>query len=40
MVIPILSHRIMVKQEAMLNNKSTEDILYSILDKIDVPVVA
>ena len=39
MVLPVLSHRLMIKQEAKLNNMTTEDILYSIIDRINVPVV-
>lgn len=40
MVIPVLSHRIILKQEAKLKKISTEEILNSIINKINVPVVS
>lgn len=39
MALPVLSHRLMIKQEAKLNNITIEDILCSIIDQIKVPVV-
>lgn len=39
MVSPVLSHRIILKQEAKLKKINTEDILASIVSKIKVPVV-
>ncbi|AUS96442.1 magnesium chelatase [Clostridium thermosuccinogenes] len=39
MVFPVLSHRIILKQEAKLKKISTRDILASIVDSIKVPVV-
>jgi MoxR-like ATPase len=39
MVIPVLSHRIMLKQEAKLKKVSADEILNSIVSKINVPVV-
>jgi len=39
MVIPVLSHRIILKQEAKLKKIFPEDILNSIAGKINVPVV-
>ena len=39
MVVPVLSHRIILKQEAKLKKISAIDILKSILGKINVPVV-
>ncbi|KNY26270.1 AAA family ATPase [Pseudobacteroides cellulosolvens] len=39
MVVPVLSHRIVLKQEAKLKKINAADILDSILDKIKVPVV-
>ncbi len=39
MVIPILSHRLILKQEAKLKKISTEEILRSIVGRINVPVV-
>lgn len=40
MVIPVLSHRIMLKQEAKLKKINAEEILNSIVGKINVPVVS
>jgi len=40
MVIPVLSHRIILKQEAKLKKISAEEILNSIVSKINVPVVS
>lgn len=40
MVIPVLSHRLILKQEAKLKKISTEEILNSIVNKINVPVVS
>lgn len=37
--IPVLSHRIILKQEAKLKKVSANDILESILSKVNVPVV-
>ncbi len=39
MVIPVLSHRIILKQEAKLKKISAVDILTSIINKTNVPVV-
>jgi len=39
MVVPVLSHRIILKQEAKLKKLGSEDILNSIVDSINVPVV-
>jgi len=39
MVLPVLSHRLMLKQEAKLKKISPEDILNSIVSRINVPVV-
>jgi len=39
MVIPVLSHRIMLKQDAKLKKVSAEDILSSIVNSTRVPVV-
>ena len=39
MSIPVLSHRIILKQEAKLKKISSDDILNSILNKVNVPVV-
>lgn len=38
MVLPVLSHRIMLKQEAKLKKIRSEDIISSILDGIIIPV--
>ena len=40
MVIPVLSHRLMLKQEAKLKKISPEEILNSIVGRINVPVVS
>lgn len=39
MVVPVLSHRLMLKQEAKLKKVFPEDILHSIVSRIHVPVV-
>jgi len=39
MVVPVLSHRIVLKQEAKLKKINSADILNSILENIKVPVV-
>ena len=39
MTIPVLSHRIMLKQEAKLKRITSGDVLTYILGRIDVPVV-
>jgi MoxR-like ATPase len=39
MVIPVLSHRLMLKQEAKLKKINPEEILNSIVSRINVPVV-
>ena len=39
MVIPVLSHRIILKQEAKLKKVNPEDILNAIVNKIHIPVV-
>jgi MoxR-like ATPase len=39
MLIPTLSHRILLKQEAKLKKMSTLDILNSIIDKVFIPLV-
>lgn len=39
MVVPVLSHRIVLKQEAKLKKITSSDILESIVEKIKVPVV-
>ena len=40
MVIPILSHRLMLKQEAKLKKINPEEILSSIVGRINIPVVS
>jgi MoxR-like ATPase len=40
MAIPVLSHRIMLKQEAKLKKISAEEILNSIISRINIPVVS
>jgi MoxR-like ATPase len=40
MVIPILSHRLMLKQETKLKKINPEEILNSIVGRINVPVVS
>lgn len=39
MLLPTLSHRILLKQEAKLKKMSTIDILSSIIDKVYIPLV-
>jgi MoxR-like ATPase len=39
MAVPVLSHRIILKQESKLKKLSSEDILHSIIESINVPVV-
>lgn len=39
MAVPVLSHRIILKQEAKIKKISTEDILNSIINDIDIPMV-
>ncbi len=39
MVIPVLSHRIILKQEAKLKKINAEEILNSVINKVNVPVV-
>ncbi|HEX3028389.1 MAG TPA: MoxR family ATPase, partial [Clostridia bacterium] len=39
MAVPVLSHRIILKQEAKLKKITANDLLYNILNKVDVPVV-
>ncbi len=39
MVIPVLSHRLMLKQEAKLKKINPEEILNSIVARINIPVV-
>jgi MoxR-like ATPase len=39
MLIPTLSHRILLKQEAKLKKMSVLDILTSIIDKVYIPLV-
>ena len=39
MLIPVLSHRLMLKQEAKLKKITTSDVLLSIVKKLKVPVV-
>ena len=39
MVTPVLSHRIILKQEAKIKKISPEDILNSIISSIDIPMV-
>lgn len=39
LVIPVLSHRLMLKQEAKIKRISTEDILYDILHSVKIPTV-
>jgi MoxR-like ATPase len=39
MAVPVLSHRIILKQEAKLKKLSSEDIMDSIMNSIHVPVV-
>lgn len=39
MAVPVLSHRIILKQEAKLKKISANDIIYSILSNVRVPVV-
>lgn len=40
MVIPVLSHRIILKQEAKIKKISPEEILNSIINSIDIPMVS
>ncbi len=40
MVIPVLSHRLMLKQEAKLKKINPEEILNSIVARINIPVVS
>lgn len=40
MVIPVLSHRLMLKQEAKLKKINPEEILNSIVGRINIPVVS
>lgn len=40
MVIPVLSHRLMLKQEAKLKKINPEEILNTIVGRINVPVVS
>ncbi|TYQ15507.1 UNVERIFIED_CONTAM: MoxR-like ATPase [Acetivibrio alkalicellulosi] len=40
MCVPVLSHRIVVKQEARLKKLSSEEIIYSILNSVKVPLVS
>jgi MoxR-like ATPase len=40
MVLPVLSHRLMLKQEAKLKKINPEEILNSIVSRINVPVVS
>lgn len=40
MVIPVLSHRLILKQEAKLKKINPEEILNSIVSRINVPVVS
>lgn len=40
MVVPVLSHRLILKQEAKLKKICTEDILRAIVGRINVPVVS
>ncbi|MCX7748992.1 MAG: MoxR family ATPase [Clostridia bacterium] len=39
MAIPVLSHRLVLKQEAKLKKITSEDIMQTILNKVNVPVV-
>lgn len=39
MAVPVLSHRIILKQEAKIKKISNEDILNSIINDIDIPMV-
>lgn len=39
MVIPVLSHRIILKQEAKLKKLTVEAVLYSVIKSLDVPLV-
>ncbi|RCX19992.1 MoxR-like ATPase [Anaerobacterium chartisolvens] len=39
MIIPVLSHRIILKQEAKLKKITAGDILFSIEDRVRVPVI-
>jgi len=39
MAVPVVSHRIMLKQEAKLRGRHSEDIISEIINKIKVPVV-
>lgn len=39
MVIPVLSHRLILKQEARLRKVTAEDLLKNIVGKLNVPVV-
>lgn len=39
MVVPVLSHRIILKQEAKFKKRCSGDILSAIIDSINVPVV-
>jgi len=39
MVLPVLSHRLILRQEAKLKKITSEDILYSIINSVKVPLV-
>lgn len=39
MIVPVLSHRIILKQEAKIKKVTANDILYSIMQSISVPMV-
>lgn len=38
-IIPVLSHRIILKQEAKLKKLSVEDVLNSVIKSLDIPLV-
>ena len=39
MILPVLRHRLLIRQEAKLNKRTSEDIISSIIDKINIPIV-
>jgi len=40
MSIPVLSHRISITGEAMIERKKIEDILRGVLNRVTVPVIS
>lgn len=40
MVIPVLTHRLILSSEARIERRSSEDILKAVLDRVFIPVIA